>query len=80
VTVRNPYRFALRVTAIRVSARDAGACGADNLKPTRLRGSLVVPGRAARRVVLPISLAANAPNECQRAAFRLIFSGRAVKA
>jgi hypothetical protein len=80
VTVRNPYRFAIRVTAIRASARDAGACRGRNLTPARLRRPFVVPARATRRVVLPISLAANAPNECQRATFRLAFSGRAVKA
>ena len=80
VTVRNPYRWPIRVTAIRVSVRDAGECPAGNLRPALLRRALVVPARATRRVALPISLAADAPNACQGARFRLVFSGRAVKA
>jgi hypothetical protein len=80
VTVRNPYRVAIRVTAIRVSARNVGSCPGESLEPAPLRRPVVVPARATRRVVLPISLAADAPNACQGASFRLVFSGRAVKA
>jgi hypothetical protein len=80
VTVRNPYRFAIRVTTIRAIARDAGGCSSRNLKSARLRRPLRVPARGTRRVVLAISLDANAPNECQGARFRLVFSGRAAKA
>lgn len=80
VTVRNPYRFPIRVTSIQATARDAGECRGTNLAPARLRRALVVPRRGVRRVVLPVSLAQNAPNVCQGAAFRLVFTGRAVKA
>jgi hypothetical protein len=80
MSVRNPYRWPIRVTSIRVSAHDAGACRAANLSTARLRGPVLVPARGMRRVVLAISLAADAPDVCQGARFRLSFSGRAVKA
>lgn len=79
VTVRNPYRFPIRVTALRVSVRDAKGCSAHNLRPAQLRRRLVVPARGSRSFVVPISLAADAPNACQEARFRLVFSGRAAK-
>lgn len=79
VTVRNPYRFRIRVTALRASVRDARGCSAGNLKPVALRRPFVVPARGSRRFLLPISLAADAPNACQDARFRLVFSGRAAK-
>jgi hypothetical protein len=80
VTVRNPYPFAIRVTAIRAGARDSGACKAENLRLTALRRPLVVPQRSVRRFTLPIELASDAPDACQGASFPLVFSGRAVRA
>jgi hypothetical protein len=79
-TVRNPYGWPIRVTTISVTAHDAGACRAANLRTARLRRPVVVAARASRRLVLAISLAADAPDACQGARFRLSFSARAVKA
>jgi hypothetical protein len=80
LVLRNPYRFAIKVTTLSVRVGDAQRCDGRWLRPRKLGRPVIVPRMGTRRVTLPLAMAVGAPDGCQDARFPLRFHGTAVKA
>jgi len=80
LTIVNRYRFAIVVTTVRVTVKNASrSCTAPQLTITRFRGRLTVRPRHSKLLVLRARLAAKDPDICQRARFPLRYHSTAVK-
>jgi hypothetical protein len=83
--IRNPNRFAIKVTKVRVRIRRdprRPRCHPRRyLRATRLREPVRVPAKSIRRTrtLLKIKMRARAPDACQRAVFPLRLRGKAVR-
>jgi hypothetical protein len=83
--IRNPNRFAIKVTEVRVHIRRdlrRPRCRPRRyLRATRLREPVRVPANSIRRTRtrLAIRMKASAPDACQRAVFPLRLKGKAVR-
>ena len=76
--VRNHHRFPIVIRSITVTAADAASgCNAASLQVSGFRGRRVVRARRAKRIRVPISMLADAADECQNARFPLTFRGKA---
>ena len=73
----------IRVVSVRVRVRStAAACPSNVVRVGRLkrRARVTVKARRVRKVSLPVSMLASAPDACQGARFRLRYRGKALKA
>jgi hypothetical protein len=77
--VRNPWSRTIRVTSITARVDPSGrACPVRNVRVGPFRGSLVIPPRSVKTVMLEAVLRKTAAHACAGAAFPLRFFGRAV--
>ena len=81
VTVRNTTgRRKIKVVSITATPADAApGCDSSQLKIGAFSGRLKLRRKQTKTIVLPIMLAADAPEACQGATFPLRFGGRAVR-
>jgi len=80
LTVANPDAQPIRLISATATARSASqACPASLLEVTAFSGTpeTVVAGRGQTVIELSVTLSANAPDACKRAAFPLSYAGRA---
>jgi hypothetical protein len=83
--IRNPNRFAIKVTKVRVRIRrdlkHPGCYPRRYLRATRLREPVRVSAKNIRRTRtrLKIRMRMSAPDACQRAVFPLRLKGKAVR-
>jgi hypothetical protein len=80
LSVTNPDAQPIRLLSAAVTARSASqACPASLLTITAFSGTpeTVVAGRATAVVDLSVTLSAQAPDACRRAAFPLTYTGQA---
>ena len=80
LTVFNPNNFDITVQSLTVSVGDAGpGCPGSQITATNFSGSLNVPSGGTAIKSLPITMVANAPQECETADWLLTYRGSAVK-
>jgi hypothetical protein len=80
VKIRNPFAFRVTVRRVRAHAGTASAgCGRENLVVGWFRGRRRIPAHRSRRVRLPITMIAAAPDACQGGRFPLRYTARAVR-
>lgn len=81
--LKNPNRFPIKVTSVRVwikpDLRRPGCSPKLYMSATRLARARIVRARRSRRVWLRITMKRSAPNACKAARFPLKFTGRAVR-
>src|SRR3954454_7227777 len=80
LTVANPDSQPIRVTSATVPPRSAGsACPASLLSVTAFAGTpeTIVAGRGQALIELTVTLSAQAPDACRKAAFPLTYAGKA---
>ena len=79
VKIRNPWSRKIRVLSVSARVDPSGRpCPVDNVRIHGFRGSLMIPARASRSVILAATMRRSAPPVCAGAAFPLRFSGKAV--
>lgn len=79
--ITNPNNSDISVRSLGVQvARASANCPASAVRVGGFTGPVFVPGRGTAQIVLPITLAASAPDSCQAARWPLAYDGRAVKA
>ena len=80
VKVANTAAFDVVVTEINVTVIATGGCSARNVAVSPFSGSVLVRKRATAMVPLTVTFLPTAPNECQGAAFGLLYTADARRA
>lgn len=84
VKVANPKGFPIRVRRVNISVGvdpSRPACRpVDYIRTTPYRGSLKIPAKSSRRLMIPLSMLPSAPDACQGASFTMRYTGKAERA
>src|SRR5918992_1063732 len=79
LTITNPNNFPIRVTSLTVTVGDAsGDCSSEYVGVTGFTGgpALIVPENGTAPKSLPLTMSADAPDECQGAVFPMTYEGK----
>jgi hypothetical protein len=82
LTITNPNNFAVKITSLTVTVGDASVdCASTYVNVVNFAGTpdLIVPKNGTAPKSLPLTMSADAPDECQGAVFPMTYAGTAVK-
>lgn len=79
LTIANPAKIAITVTAIATTVGSSGSCAAANVKVTSFNGQLHVGAGMKAQVAVHVTMAKSAPNACQGALFPFKYTGTATE-